>query len=514
MAINSEFKLECIQPPADSPYTREVLVNYLSGNRINPEHGDEFTGRPVTQIVATEIGVIKFRTEYTLPELEARRFVAKAVERERQIGIHHPRKTWFLIYSTDAIGRQIVDIANITPLLTPLHQYKIQEAETSIEHLLPLIVAGINRYIETARLHELCIDLSLSNFGIDESDRVYYIDDDFYRCNQFIDLPEFLANLIRSQDVLDITFFAQLGEQVRSAILDNFGDKHWLTVIAEGLRNLFIPTHREAERNALIKGIYSNDTFTYQPRNTSRIFALLADIHANAPALYTALDYLAKRQLSDVMVLGDIVGYGPHPKQCIDMLQNNAGYSFIRGNHDHAVATGNSVTGSTSLAGWTLLWTMANLDPESKEWLGLLPCYLQSNDWLAVHGSPRDKTFFNGYVYQMNYMENLDVLAQRDIRFCFHGHTHIQKIYYRERGVDYEATSCDNGLGRMSHALICPGSVGQPRGGVAGVELALVNLDTLELEFQRLDYDMQPTIRDMERHRFPRELADRLLKGF
>ena len=513
MPINADFKVECISPPEGSPYTGDRLVDFLSGNRISTRHGDEFTGRPVTQIVTTEIGVIKFRTEYTLPDLEAHRFVAKAVERERQIGIHHPLKTWFLIYATDELGHQSIDIANITPLLTPLHQCKIQASAAGIEHLLSLIVAAIILYIETARQHELSIDLSLSNFGHDENGRVYYIDDDFYRWNQFIDLPEFLAGLIRSLDFLDTSLLDRLGKEVRSAILANFEDKHWLTVIAEGLRNLFIPANREPQRKALIDAFYSNDTFTYQSSNTSRVFALIADIHANAPALQTALDSLAKRQLDDVMVLGDIVGYGPHPKQCIDLLQNNSGFSFIRGNHDHAVATGHTVTGSTSLAGWTLQWTMDNLDPESKQWLQMLPCYLRSDEWLAVHGSPRDKTFFNGYVYQMNYTENLDVLAERNIRLCFHGHTHIQKIYYRERGVDYEAASCDNGLGRMSHSLICPGSVGQPRGGITGVELAIVNLDTLEIEFQRLEYDMQPTIRDMDRHHFPKELAERLQKG-
>lgn len=514
MAESNNVTVECITGSHNPVYTDMQLAKYLTGTRINTRHGDEFTGRPVTQIVSTEIGVIKFRTEYNLPELEARRFVSQAVEREHNIGIHHPHKTWFLVSSEDDAGKKSIDIANITPGLTPLHQFRNQSPDATPEQFLQLIVSTIKLYIQTAKQHDLSIDLSLSNFGIDKDNKVYYIDDDFYRWNQFIDLPEFLASLIRSMDFLTADLLNLLGNEVRASILEHFTDKHWLTVIAEGLRNLFIPQEREDARNALIKAMYADDVFTYQPKDTSRLFALIADIHANAPALYAALDYLAKRQLDSVIVLGDIVGYGPHPKQCIDLLQNNSGFSFIRGNHDHAVATGHSVAGSTSLAGWTLMWTMENLDPDSKEWLGALPCYLQSNEWLAVHGSPRDKTFFNGYVYQMNYMENLDVLENRGITFCFHGHTHIQKIYYRERGVDFEATSCDNGLGRMSHSLICPGSVGQPRGGQTGVELAIVDLDRLELEFVRLDYAMQQTIKDMERHHFPPGLAERLQKGF
>lgn len=505
------MKVDFVVENINAPYSKELLAEQLCGDRIITQHGDEYTGRPVTEMVRTEIGLIKFRTEYKLADLEARRFIMHAIEQERRLGVYHPDKTWFLVTSQDETK---INIANIAPLLKPLHQYQTLLSEFSIDEFLQFIEKAIRLYVETASQHELALDLSLSNFGIDKNHKVYYLDDDVYRWNQFIDLPEFLAGLIRSLEFLDDTHLTRLGEGVRAIILDNFNDKHWLTVVAEGMRNLFIPNERESLREAIIKSLYSTDSFSYEPKETAKLIALIADIHANAPALETALDYIASRNINDVIVLGDIVGYGPHPKQCIDLLRHDTSFSIIRGNHDHAVATGKTVAGATSLAGWTLNWTIDNLDTLSKQWLAALPCYLQTEGWLAVHGSPRDKTFFNGYVYQMNYVENLDTLAERNIRFCFHGHTHIQKIYYRERGVDFESVADIADMSRMSQLLICPGSIGQPRGGNPGVELAIINLESEELEFVRLSYDMSGTIRDMGKYFFPKELSDRLEKGF
>lgn len=514
MPEQRNMSVECIGlTPNNSPYSEESIAALLLKQRINTEHGGTYTGRPVTELITTDDCVIKFRTEYKLEESEARRFIEQAIKRERNIGIHHPDKTWFLIFNQGKSESNEVNIANITPLLFPLHQHETILANRSAESYLDLIFRCIELYLTTASGHEISIDLGLSNFGVNDNDQVFYLDDDFYRWNNFQDLPEFLANLIRSFDFLDEHNIARLGTRIRTAILTLFNDSHWLTVIAEELRSVFIPEQRETLRQALIESLYATETFHYQPRETHDVIAIIADIHANAPALNTALKYLQQRNITHTLVLGDIVGYGPHPKQCIDMLDQDTGFSIIRGNHDHAVATGNAVAGATSLAGWTLNWTIENLDNQAKQWLAALPCYLQHENWLAVHGSPRDKTFFNGYVYQMNYTENLDELQSRNIPLCFHGHTHVQKIYYRQRGVD-DATDTDVAvLKNMSHALLCPGSIGQPRSGKPGVELAIINTETLELEFQRLSYDMEQTINDMTRYNFPPGLMDRLRSG-
>ena len=77
----------------DHPTVRMGIAKLLENQRITTEHGGTYTGRPVTELITTENCIIKFRTEYKLGVLEARRFIEQAIEREKDIRIHHPDKT-------------------------------------------------------------------------------------------------------------------------------------------------------------------------------------------------------------------------------------------------------------------------------------------------------------------------------------------------------------------------------------------------------------------------------------
>jgi predicted phosphodiesterase len=89
---------------------------------------------------------------------------------------------------------------------------------------------------------------------------------------------------------------------------------------------------------------------------------------------------------------------------------------------------------------------------------------IRNKDWLALHGAPVDPTFFNAYVYEMTYEDNLDELQKKEIPICFHGHTHILGVYGR-LGSHYDKHYIEEKieLKQFTHALICPGSVGIPR---------------------------------------------------
>ena len=157
--------------------------------------------------------------------------------------------------------------------------------------------------------------------------------------------------------------------------------------------------------------------------------------------------------------------------------------------------------------------TVARLDEPDRYWLGELPVYLRDDDWLAVHGAPQDKTFFNGYVYRLTYEENLDNIASRSIRVCFHGHTHIQGVYCRTGRQDQHCSDRRLSLDGIDYALVCPGAVGQPRGGRSGAEFAIYDPDLNEVEFFSIDYDLEETVRDLNRLQFPPQLATRLERG-
>jgi len=113
----------------------------------------------------------------------------------------------------------------------------------------------------------------------------------------------------------------------------------------------------------------------------------------------------------------------------------------------------------------------------------------------------------------MSYEDNLDNLQQRGIPLCFHGHTHLQQLYCRHRGRDEAWDAREGNLSDVAHALLSPGSVGQPRCGEPGAELAIIDLDSREYRFHRLAYDIERTLDDMRRFAFPSGLIERLQAG-
>jgi predicted phosphodiesterase len=233
------------------------------------------------------------------------------------------------------------------------------------------------------------------------------------------------------------------------------------------------------------------------------------------PALEAALDFIRLLRLADVIMLGDVVGYGPHPAECVERLAD-ARFRCIKGNHDYACAleAGELPMHPIAMsrdARWVADWTAKRLSADHRSWLRAQPTSLEGEGWLAVHGSPIDPNRFNGYVYEMTYERNLDELQAMGIRTCFHGHTHVQGVYARARGkLDAFYTADAQALDKYLHALVCPGSIGQPRNGMPGAQLAVYDRESHVVQFYSLAYAMDHAIADMERHGFPGALVARL----
>jgi diadenosine tetraphosphatase ApaH/serine/threonine PP2A family protein phosphatase len=174
----------------------------------------------------------------------------------------------------------------------------------------------------------------------------------------------------------------------------------------------------------------------------------------------------------------------------------------------------------SSLAKWCIDWTIPRLTDAHRQWLNDLPLELDSADgatknWRAIHGAPIDPNYFYAYVYQMTYEQNLEVMAERHLALCFHGHSHIQGLYVRNKlGLDsFLKPAARLSINDYKHALVCPGAVGQPRDGCIGAQLAIYNQTNQELEFIVVDYDMDKTIQDMQAQGFPETLWQRLKRG-
>jgi len=241
---------------------------------------------------------------------------------------------------------------------------------------------------------------------------------------------------------------------------------------------------------------------------------LLADIHGNMAAFEAVLGVLDERGIRQYMILGDVVGYGPNPKACIDLIRQRNFYC-LRGNHDHYVAHEGDVRVAMGMMAKRIAdWTIDQLDAADRAWLSDLPVRYRSEHWMAVHGAPVDKSFFNAYVYDMTSERNLTHLASSDLRICLHGHSHIQGVYAME-GARYLPFYCPEqvDLKKLNAALLCPGSVGQARGGIAKAQAAVFYPDTLRVEMLSLTYDTDPLIADMQRMDFPAELIARIREG-
>jgi len=486
------------------PFTTQNVLDLLQAPQTELVHGETFTGRPDTRIHTNTQFILKIRTEIH-DRKSAQRWAQQALEKERRLAVYHPHKTWFVAIPNNSEKNCI--IGNICPLLQPLHTVLSKLDTTHAQQGLDFLWQLWDMYFVTAVQHELRLDEGLSNFGLDEHGDLHYLDDDTYNWDRFNACAHILGVYLRSLEWLDDTHCQQLGENLQRSIVQHFKDKQYLNVLSGQLDNVFFPTKFESRFSALNLGLIG-DRSKQRSSINSRYLVLMSDIHANLPALEAVLAFMKKEGIRDGLVLGDIVGYGPHPTQCIELLQNTA-LTFIKGNHDQGLATGNFKERFSQSAQWVLNWSNERVDVAHKQWLADLPPVLYHEDWMALHGAPIDPTFFNAYVYHMTFEHNLDNLVEREIPLCFHGHTHIAGVYAR-RGMDKHYTDEAIELGHFQCALVCPGSVGQPRNSQPGAQLAIYDQVEKKLMFKHLSYPVDTLIQTMQNEGFPEPLIKML----
>ncbi|MCP5425162.1 MAG: metallophosphoesterase family protein [Gammaproteobacteria bacterium] len=496
---------------ASDAISKEDIARAISGQSRALAHGQEFTGRPTTKITVYEEFVVKWRVEYKFNRLDTGRWIERTLERERRYKVHHPAKTWFFVRQ----GENFL-IANITPKLLPLH---IAQQQHSPSKMLEHFEALAELYFQTAANFKVKLDEGLSNFGLDDHGRLYYLDDDLYNWDQFTSLALIVGVWCRQLSWLTPELAQQLGSHMRQSLLEHFPDTHWVSVISRQINALFFANEAQIQRKEHFLASFNGHVKRSMVRKSIRDkrigvkrFAILADIHANYPALQAVLRCMDEWDVKDAVILGDTVGYGPHPQECIRALQARD-FLVLKGNHDHALVAGVPTRGFSALGRWVLEWSVQQLEQRDRDWLAELPVIHQQEQWLAVHGAPLDKTFFNAYVYQMTFEENLNYLAEQNIPVCLHGHSHIQGVYFRRGKRQGFSDDAELFLEPVSHCLVCPGSVGQPRSGKVGAEFAVFDGEESVIRFYRVNYEIEVTIKDMQHNGFPNQLIDRLRKG-
>jgi len=511
-------------------YNPSYLLSLLDTGVQALRLGSDFVGRPGTQIHANRQDVIKIRNDVKLPAPEAREWIQQTLQIERQMAVHHPHKTWLLI-SADT---QNLQIASVCPRLSPLH-VALKSGQDQ-QRNLALLSEFFKLYLNLAHATGKKLDEGLSNFGVSAEGQVYYLDDEYYAWDDFVALAVMLGVFIRTFSWFDQAFINALGSQLLRILAEIFDAPDSPSIIARHLQPLFMPNaEKEQLQKQLVnmlllsgkrpsipfaplptaaKPIISQEVATKPPKKQTkgRFLALLADIHANYAALSCVLDYLNTEGIGDVLVLGDIVGYGPEPQACIERLQNSR-FQIIKGNHDHAAATGDVPLGFSKDAQTVIAWTNALLSAEQRAWLEQLPLFLQQENWYAVHGAPMDKSYFNAYVYLMTYQDNLDYMQQHNMPLCFHGHSHMPGVFARRLQRDVTKSGPRVNLLRYQHKLVCPGSVGQPRNGSTATQFAIYDRQQDHVSFINLPYDHESVIAKMHQQQLPDGLSLRLQRG-
>lgn len=499
-------------------FSAERIATLVGGEQTPLRYGTDFVGRPVTAVFRDSVLLAKLRTEFDWAPPIMEKWGLKVLQKERDFGVHHPAKTWFLALRHE--DNRLL-IGNVCPLLKPLNQLLAEPPASPEESSLRLswFQRLFQMYFDLGRKKRARLDEGLSNFGLDAEGILYYLDDDFYSWDDLVSLPHVVGTWFRTHAWFDTRFCEQLGRILREVLNRDPQGTHYAMTVAEQLRGLYMPQPDKREAlDAFGAALLARNGPAAPRRNLlsrteQRYLALLGDIHANLPALEAVLGFLRRQGITQGLALGDFVGYGPHPCECIDrMAESN--FIAIKGNHDHAAATGIMIKGLSEAAKWVLEWTIPVLGETRKRWLADLPLNIEGEGWLALHGAPVDPGCFNGYVYVMTYEDNLDNLEQRGIRLCFHGHSHISAVYAKLSGNRSGCfTEAEQNLTGYRHALVCPGSVGQPRNRQIGAQVAIWDQVEQTLRFVTLPYDTDITVRAMRDAGFPDSLSQRLLTG-
>ena len=245
--------------------------------------------------------------------------------------------------------------------------------------------------------------------------------------------------------------------------------------------------------------------------------AVISDIHSNLEALTAVLADIKAQGISEVFCLGDVVGYGPNPRECIDLVMHCK--VCLLGNHDQGALF--DPEGFNTGAERAIFWTRQQLEnpggspaAAARRWdfLGELPRHFQDGRYLFVHGSarnPLNEYVFPEDIYNRRKMEKIFALVEH---YSVQGHTHVPGVFTEDlRFLSPDEINYEHRLGECK-AMVNVGSVGQPRDG--DPRACYVVLEDDLVHFRRVGYPFEETVRKIyEIPELDNFLGDRLRDG-
>jgi predicted phosphodiesterase len=238
-------------------------------------------------------------------------------------------------------------------------------------------------------------------------------------------------------------------------------------------------------------------------------FLVISDIHANLTALETVL--LSAGNVDAVWCLGDVVGYGPDPNECIARLSILPNLVCLQGNHD-AAAVGALPLGSFNHEARTSIeWLQGQLTPQSIDFLSKLKPLLQEGSVTLAHASPRQPVL----EYLLDTFSAGENFAYFDTDFCFVGHTHVPVLFFNDGvNVGLQIPKPDVTFNLDTRCIANPGSVGQPRDRDPRAAYAIFDDDLRTWQPHRVSYDVPAVQARMQAAGLPERHISRLTGGW
>jgi diadenosine tetraphosphatase ApaH/serine/threonine PP2A family protein phosphatase len=229
--------------------------------------------------------------------------------------------------------------------------------------------------------------------------------------------------------------------------------------------------------------------------------AVISDIHSNLQALLAALSDIDGRGIDQIYCLGDIVGYGGSPNECVELIRQRAALSVL-GNHDQAALNPSDVNNFTKPGKIVSEWTNKTLTDENRKFLAALPFTAKAGLCTLVHASPETPPAWQ-------YVDSMDAARDQFTHFttklCFIGHTHVPALC----GEDMKTFKFKKNV----RFLINVGSIGQPRDGNPHLSYGILDTEPWSYENIRIPYDIRGAALAITSQGLPAVLAKRLSQG-
>lgn len=238
---------------------------------------------------------------------------------------------------------------------------------------------------------------------------------------------------------------------------------------------------------------------------------IISDIHANLAAFETVLRH-AQGEWDKIWFLGDLVGYGPDPNECVALLREHD-HIALSGNHDWAILGKLDIDNFNEDARNAVLWARGVISEEASAYLDALPARIDMEEFTLAHASPRHPV----WEYILDRGTAAVNFEHFTTPFCMVGHTHVPVWYIQTQQNQIERYDPSYGEPIDLNGFRCivnPGSVGQPRDSDPRAAYALLDLEQMTWEHRRVDYPISETQMRMRRHGLSERLVMRLQFGW